>query len=181
MLNNQDRCPFCLLSLIDQSDRALSRRRVQIGKRLVKQQDIHITDQHARHGYALLLSTRQCSWCMIEQVFYIHSVRRFVHAPAHLVIFHSVILQRKCDILRHRKPDELTVRVLQNRTHRLRQSKNTQLCGILALNAVSPRDVSGIGKRHKPVDAVRQCRLSGTGRSDNQNLLPRINGEIDVL
>ena len=156
MPDDQHRFSGGFADLIDQVDRPLSGGRVQIRQGLVKQEDIHIVDHHARHGNPLLLSAGQLRGRMVQKRFHIHRFRHLVHPGEQLLLRDAVVFQRKGDILRHRQPDELPVRILQHGPHQLGHSEDPFLCRVLSLYGKASRALSRKGKRDQSVDAVRQ-------------------------
>ena len=79
---------------------------VQVGKRLVHQEDLRAVGQHARQGDALLLSAAHLARIAIRVAFHLHLGQRFLDALVHLVLGHFLDLERKGNVLvdRHVRP-----------------------------------------------------------------------------
>ena len=102
------------MNTIDQVNRTLTGRRIQVRQWLIKQQDIYIIDNDARHRNALLLASRKRIRRMIQQIRDIHRLCDTIHTLKHLILRNTIVFHRKSDILCHRKSDKLTIRILQD-------------------------------------------------------------------
>ena len=181
MLNNNNRCFFFPVNLVNQFNRPFSCRRVQVGKRLIKQKNIHLVNHNACHRHSLFLPARKRARRITEYRLHFYRLRYSGYPLKHLFLRYHIIFQHKSDVFRNGQSDKLPVRVLKHRSDQFGQPENAKLFRILTGNRISSRNLSFIRKRHKTVDTVRQSRLSRTGRPHNQNLFPRINGQIDIL
>ena len=134
MLDDHDGLLLFLLDSVDQCNGFLSGRRIEIGQRLVKQQNIHIIDHNPRHGNSLFLSAGHLRWCMMQQFFYLYSLCHTVYFAKHLFLCHTVIFQHESNIFRNRQTDKLSVRILQHGSDHLGKSENPKVFRIFSLD-----------------------------------------------
>ena len=140
--------------ILDQLHGSLTGRRIQIRERLVKQQQIHLIHHHARQSDPLLLSAGEIFGCMMQVTFDVNKESGSPDPFVQLRIPHTFILECKCNILRHCQSDKLSVRILEDCTHSLRDLKQTHLLRLPAANHGFPCALTAVGKRDQPVDTA---------------------------
>ncbi|MPM63503.1 hypothetical protein SDC9_110383 [bioreactor metagenome] len=181
MLDDHDRLMVVLRDTVDQIDRGLARRGVKICQRLVKEQRLHLVHHHSRKRDALLLPAGEFKRRGVEQPVHIHQRGGIGDDLLHFLLPHALVFQRKGDVLADRKPDELSVRILQHGAYVLTQRKNAGFFGFEAADLQAAFDFAGIGKRDQAVDAVAQRALSAAGRADDEHLFPLIDRQVDLM
>ena len=114
VFDDDDSQVFFFQNAVDQGDGLFPGRRVEIGERLVKEQDLHVVRQDAAHGDALLLAAGEFAGGVVEQVLQVDDACDLVNALFQLLLRDRVILECEGEVLRHGEADELAVRVLQD-------------------------------------------------------------------
>ena len=74
---------------------------VQVGQRLVKQEELRLARQRPPHGHALALAARELAGPAVQQVADLQHGRHFVDALLALGLGHLAHLQRKADVVGH--------------------------------------------------------------------------------
>ena len=181
VLNDKDRSVGLFLDAVNELNRLFPGRRVKIGERLVKQQDLDVIDHDTGKADALLLTTGQLVGRISEMVFHVDKRCGPLGGRVHFRLGDTVVFKRKCNVFRDRQPDELAVRVLQDCADRFRKLKDAFFLGFHAVHKQLSGRLAGIAERNQAVDAACQRRFSAAGRPGNQNLLAGINVQIDVV
>ena len=118
---------------------------------------------------------------MLQNPLYIHQLCDSHHFPVHFFCRNAVIFQSESNILRNRQTDELTIRILQDRTHDLGKAKQAQLQSILTANGQLTGSLAGIGIGHQAVNAMGQGGFSAAGRAGDQDLFALADLQIDII
>ena len=114
---------FEFTDLIDQFDRHFTGFRIQIGQRFIKQQNIHIVYHDTGQRYPLFLAAGQLMRVIAEMRSDINQLCHLLYTHLHLILRHTVILQRKGNIFCDTETDELSVGILQYRSDLLGKLK----------------------------------------------------------
>ena len=132
MFNNEDRLILFFLDPVNESNCSFSGRRIKVGKRLIKQKNIHIVDHDTCHGNPLFLSAGKFRRRMRKKRSYLYGIRHLVHTAKHLLLLHPVVFQYKRDIFRYRQSDKLAIGILKYGTDHLGKSEDPKFLRILA-------------------------------------------------
>ena len=119
--------------------------------------------------------------CILQMVIDIYQFRHFVHDSFHLFLDNTTVFQGKGNILSHRKPDELPVRVLKHRAHSMTQFKNTAFAGLFAAHCKFSRAFPRISKRNQSVNATSNGAFTASRSACNQHFFSGINLQIDMM
>ena len=74
---------------------------VQVGQRLVKQEELRLARERPAHGHALALAARELAGPAVQQVADLQHGRDFIDALLALGLGHLAHLQRKADVVGH--------------------------------------------------------------------------------
>ena len=118
---------------------------------------------------------------MIKVMFNIHKLCYSLYRLLHFFLWYTVIFKCKGDILCHRQSDKLTIRILQNGSHRMTQIKNTAFCHILAIHKYFSCDFARISVGNQTVNTAGNRTFTAAACSCYENFLSRVNIQIDVV
>ena len=169
------------LDLVDELDGLLAGRRVEVGQRLVEEQHVHVVDEDARERHALLLPAGELARRVMEMIPHADERGGLFDPLMQLRLAHAVVLRREGDILRHREPDELAVRVLQHRADRAGDLEDPQLAALAPGDRQTAAAFPLVGKGDQAVDAVRQRGLAAAGGPADQDLFALADLEVDIV
>ena len=143
MLDDQN-CEILLLhDLINERNGLLAGCRIQIGERLIEKKDVHIIYHHAAHGNPLLLPAGKFTRSVVQKCLQIQLIGDSIYFFMNFILCDGIVLQRKSEILRYGKTDELPVRILQNGADLFGHAENAGLGRIQPADAEGPGDISG--------------------------------------
>src|SRR6185437_3607975 len=77
--------------------------RIEVARRLVRQNQLRIAHHRASHSYALLLSTRELRGFVLLPRPQVHELQHLAHASLALPTRYVLIEQRQLDVLEHRE------------------------------------------------------------------------------
>ena len=180
MLDDEHGGVGLFLDLVDELHGLLTGGRVQIGQRLVEEQDLDLIHHNARQTDPLLLPAGKLMRCIAEVVLDAHQLRSAAGDGVHLILRHTAVFQRKGDVLAHGQANELAIRVLQYRAHMGRQLKDAAVRRIHAVHGQGAGAHAGIRKGVQAVDAARQRAFAAAGRACDEHTLPRIDVQVDA-
>src|SRR5699024_10154646 len=75
--------------------------RVQVGQRLVHQEDLRLTHDRAAHGHTLTLTTGERLGLAVQVYAQVEDLGRFLHPLADLALVHTRDLQGEAHVVRH--------------------------------------------------------------------------------
>lgn len=97
------------LDLVDQLNGLLAGGGVEVGQRLIEEQDLDLIHHHARQAHPLLLPARKLVRCIAEMVLDAHQLGSMAGDGVHLILRGAAVFQCKGNVLAHGQPDELAV------------------------------------------------------------------------
>ena len=118
---------------------------------------------------------------VFQTVFDIDDLRDFLNPFLHLFLGDTVIFQRKGNILCDTETDELSIGVLQNGSDLLGQIKERRILCINAADGQRAGDRSAVGIGNQSVQTVSKRALSASRGTCNQDLLPFMDLQIDII
>ena len=180
MLDDEHGGVGLFLDLVDELHGLLAGGRVQIGQRLVEEQDLDLIHHNARQTDPLLLPAGKLMRCIAEVVLDAHQLRSAAGDGVHFLLRHTAVFQRKGDVLAHGQANELAIRVLQYRAHMGRQLKDAAVRRIHAVHGQGAGAHAGVRKGVQAVDAARQRAFTAAGRACDEHTLPRIDVQVDA-
>ena len=147
---------------------------VEIGERLVHQEDARVAHQRPAERDALLLAARQLARLALEQV------RDVEHLGAPPCTFLSISSLRQLPHLQ-REGEVLEDRLLRIERVVLEHHRDVPVLGIEVVDhAVADEDVAA-RHRDQPGDEVERRRLAAARRADQRHELAVLDGERDVV
>ena len=168
------------LDLVDQLNGLLAGSGVEVGQRLIEEQDLDLIHHHARQAHPLLLPARKLVRCVAEMVLDAHQLGGMAGDGVHLILRGAAVFQCKGNVLAHGQPDELAVRVPQHRAHMGRKLKEAAVRRIHTVYGQGAGARAGVGKRVQAVDAPRQRTLAAAGGARNEHPFTRVDLQIDI-
>jgi hypothetical protein len=136
---------------------------VEVSRGLVRQDHPGVTHQRARHGNALLLTTRQLARHVLCAMCQAYLLQRCRHAPASFRTGHTPVRQRDIHILRHVQViDE--IEILEHEPDSAAPAQRELLLGIPG-DVLTHEPVGAFGGRVDQPQDVQQRRLATTGRA----------------
>ena len=169
-----------LLDFVDQLNGLFAGSGVEVGQRLIEEEDLDLIYHDARKADPLLLPAGKLVGRIAEVVLNSHQLGGAAGDGVHLVLRHTAVFQRKGDILAHRQADELAVRVLQDGAHMGRQLKDAAVGGVHAVHGQGAGALAGVCEGVQPVDAARQRAFAAAGGARNEHPLTGVDVQIDA-
>ena len=171
-----------LVDLVDDLDGGFAGGGVQVGKRFVKEQNVHIVDHHAGQGGALLLPAGKLEGGGGQQVLHLHHLRHFSHPVVHLGVGDIIILQGKGDVLAGGQPDKLPVGILQHRADHLGELEDILFSGFQPVDLQAALlDLALVGKRNQAVQAVAEGAFAAAAGTDDEDFFAGVDLQVDVV
>ena len=151
MLDDEHCGVSLFLDLVDQLNGLLAGSGVEVGQRLIEEQDLDLIHHHARQAHPLLLPARKLVRCIAEVVLDAHQLGGMAGDGVHLILRGTAVFQCKGNVLAHGQPDELAVRVLQHRAHMGRKLEEAAVGRIHTVHGQGAGARAGVGKRVQPL------------------------------
>ena len=179
---NDDNCRSgFFLNFIDQFNGIFPCCRIQVGKRLIKQNHFHVIYHDTCQTDTLFLTAGQFVGCMIQMMVDIHQLCHTLYRFFHFRLHDTLIFQGKGDIFCHSQPDELAIRILQHSTYRMTEFKNTAFFRFFSIHQKFTRAFPFIGKGNQPIDTAGNGAFTTSGSTCDQYFFTRINVQIDMM
>ena len=152
-----------LLDLLDDGAHLHAELRVQIGQRLVHQQDVRLDDQRTRQRDALLLAAGEAIRHTVGIFIHMDKLQEFIRCSLHLFLGHLLILQAELDIF----PDG---HIRENRVI-LKNHTDPALAGIHVVDALIVEIEVAALDRVKASDHSQQRCLAAARRAEQREQL----------
>ena len=178
---HQDRHPQLLIELANDGEHLLLAHRIELGGRLVEDQEVRLHRQRRRDSKPLLLAAREFVRVLLLHAVQAHGSQNLWNARQHLLTRHAQVLQRESDLVFDGCGEELRLRVLEHRAHVLGQRADRMVERIQAGHRGLPKKTSTVELGHDPVQRQAQRRLAGTRRPNQAQKLALADLERDVV
>ncbi|MCY1366601.1 hypothetical protein D9M69_535050 [compost metagenome] len=146
---------------------------VQVGQRLVEQEQLRVARQRPAHGHALALAARELGRAAVQQVLDLQHARHLVDALVAIGLGHLAHLQREADVVGHR----------HGRVERVALEHHGDVAlGGRHTDHVLARDVQlAFGRLFEPGNDVEQGGLAAARGADQDQELARLDVNVDAL
>ncbi|MNF62453.1 hypothetical protein D3C84_441350 [compost metagenome] len=146
--------------------------RIQVGKRLIEQQNVRLPRHGSAHCHTLALPSRQFFWLALQQFVQLKDLRCFQHALTQAALFSLGQFETKADVV-----VDAHVRVQRIRL------KHHADATLARLQVVDPSPVDqqvAAADRIQSGDQSQQSRLSAARRANEHHEFTRSDLQVDV-
>ncbi len=143
MLDDEHGGVGLLLDFVDQLNGLFAGSGVEVGQRLIEEEDLDLIYHDARKADPLLLPAGKLVGRIAEVVLNAHQLGGAAGDGVHLILRGAAVFQCKGNVLAHGQPDELAVRVLQHRAHMGRKLKDAAVGGVHAVHGQGAGALAG--------------------------------------
>ena len=167
------RLAYTLVQLLDLGAHVDAQLRVEIGQRLVEQEQLRIAHQRTPHRHALALAARKLTGLAVEEQLDLQQRRDPLHRRVLLGLWHAAALHAEGDVLarRHGRIERVGL-------------KHHRDVAILRRDRIDERPVDAdlaLADGLESGDHGEQGRLAAPGRADERDELASACLEVDIL
>ena len=166
--------------LLDDLEERIRRGGIELGRRLVEQQELRAKRERGRERDALQLASGQLGRLPAGQVLGADERQRFVDPRPDLRRLGTEILEPEGDLVRDSGHHDLILRVLEDRRHRAGEQPGSGLAGVEARDDDGARERAAVKVRHEPGKRAEQARLARARRTEQGDVFALGNGQRDV-
>ncbi len=156
------------------------RARIECRGRLVEEDDVRTQRQHRCDRGPLLLAAGELEGCPVRQVPDLHEAQRLVAARRHLGLGKPQLERPECHVVHHGCAEELDVGVLEHEADLPVEPEGVEPVDD-GRDVQAERPQPPAGRRDDPVEELEQGRLSRPVRTEEHDLLPRPDHEVDSI
>ncbi len=149
-----------------------SQLRIQVGERLIHQEDLRLTDNGAAHGNTLSLATGKRFRLPVKQLIQIQDLGRFHHLLLNLGLRNLAQLQRESHVVRHR---HMRIQRVALENHRDIAVFRLHIVHALAIDI----KVAG-GNLLQPSNHTQGRGFATSGRTDKNDKLLVLNLKVEI-
>ena len=180
MLREHDGGPPLLVDAAQDAQQLVAGDRVELGGRLVEQQQPRAARERCAEGDALELAARQLVGRALEQPGDTEGQRRLLHAARDRRGAPAAVLEREGQLRAHRAHDDLRLRVLEQRARDRRQLRRAVRARVEAARDEPSGELPAVEVRDEPGRRAQQRRLARAGAAREHDELAGLDPQRDV-
>ena len=159
---------------LDRAEEELGRVGIELGGRLVEQEQSRLQRERRRKADALELAARELGGLSLPQVEGVHGGERRLDARPDLGGRRAEVLEPESDLVRDDREDDLILRILEDRGDRSRQIGGSRGPRIQSRDDSSTREAAAVKMRDEARERPQQRRLAGSRRAEQRHDLARL-------
>ena len=169
-----------LVDAAQDAEQLVARDRVELGRRLVEQQQPRAAGQRGAERDPLELAAGQLVRRAVEQAGDAERERRLLHPARDRRLAPAAVLERERELGAHRAHHDLRLGVLEQRARDRGQLGRAVLARVEAARHEPPDELAAVEVRHEPGRRAQQRRLAGAGAAREDDELARLDPQRDV-